>query len=262
MQQSFETLYTEQGLLRAKQEDLKREISIRSTAFRQEEMCSKRLLDKELIKSLMLGFERECLEALLNGDQLWVIEHQARYIIDVRQAKSAAIERRGQNAWMNQEMQRLAGEIQSLEGLNEHSHAFGLVGVSERDIQTAIAHNDVLIEAAKKNVKAFPQHSKKVLRHLDQNAQASRERFTRQIDDTARTCAELLGCVVGLRNRLREMHSPAVANELVVWAEASGRAARNKATWDLQHPICPLDLMMLEGLRLRRTEIEEQKTKK
>ena len=239
-----EALHRELALYRGLEETLRQSLKVRSAALKQEEAAIRKELDSLLIKNEMLQCEHTCLQAILRDDKVWVVRHQAWYMSAAKASKSAALERMGQNTWMVSELARLQTEIDALEPNYNKYRWQGMAASSATQTQ-------VVREASAR----FASHSERVLACLEANAEAGREKYTRAIEQAGRSVSTLRGGIVAMRNYLREIHPAAVANELIVWAEAGGRIARNKARWDFQHPICPLDLVMLEGLRLRLAEL-------
>jgi hypothetical protein len=227
---------------RGLEESLRQQIKVRSAALKQEEATIRKALDALLIKNEMLQCEYTCLEAILRDDRVWVIHYQAWYISAVKASKTAALERMGQNLWMVQESARLQAEINVRGRVDD-----GACGKEA---------GDASVQAVREASARFASHSEHVLQCLEANAESGRVKYARAMEQAGKTVSTLRGGIVAMRNYLREIHPAEVANELIVWAEAGGRIARNKARWDFQHPICPLDVVMLEGLRLRLAELE------
>ena len=245
----FEALRCEIAQNRMLEEGLRQQISARSAALKQEEVVIRKQLDGLLIKSEMLRCEHSSLEAILRDDRVWVVHQQAWYISAVKASKSAALERMDQNVWMASETARLQTEIDASE--RDDRWRAGEV-LDAGDDEAALAWTQVVREANGR----FASHSEHILQCLETNAQIGREQYTRATEQAGKDVTALRGGIVAMRNYLREVHHQAsVANELIVWAETGGRVARSKARWDFQHPICPLDLVILEGLRLRLADL-------
>ena len=251
---AYDGLHTELKRYRQLEEGLRQQIAVRSAALKLEETSIRKELDGMLIKQEMLQCEHTCLEAILRTDRVWVINYQAWYIFAVKTSRAASMERMGQNAWVTQEIVRLQAEVDSLERAGDQWCDEQKKKLTDEDL-SAIQMNLDRIETVRKASDRYALHSENVLKNLETNAQIGRERYNRSMDQVGKAVVALRGGIVAMRNYLREVHQAAVANEFIVWAEAVGRIARNKARWDFQNPLCPLDLVILEGLRLRLADL-------
>ena len=251
--QALEVLNCELVQYRQLEEELQHQISVRSAALKQEEALIRKELDGVLIRHEMLQCEHSSLDAILRGDRVWVIRYQSWYMSAVLTSKSAAMERMGQNAWITQEITRLQAEIHCLEADRaQQQHSDSTRCDVAIDSPSLLLQRAQLVREAKDR---FAAHSERVLGSLEINAQAGRERHGRVLQQMNEAVLVLRGEIVAMRNFLREMYPPDVANELITWAEAGGRIARSKARWDFQHLLCPLDLVILEGLRLQLADL-------
>jgi hypothetical protein len=247
-EQALATLTHELAQYSKLEDELRQNISTRSVALKQEELSIRSELDGVLVRQEMCQCEHACLEALLRDDKVWVIHHQAWYVAAAKASRSAAMERMDQNVWMTQEINRLQVEIEALERCDGSRNE----GHGEAESPPLLLERARCVREARAG---FAMHSERILASLEANAQEGRERYGRAMRQANEAIRLLHAGIVQMRNFLREIHLPDVANELIVWAEAGGRIARNKARWDFQHLLCPLDLVILEGLRLRLAEL-------
>jgi hypothetical protein len=242
LQSSCEALQHELVQYRLIEDELRQQIYVRSAALKQEEASIRKQLDAVLIKHEGLHCEHVCLEAILRDDKPWVVDYQAWYVSAVKASRSASMERMSQNVWLANETERLQSEIDAL----ERDNGWHAQGASNGNVDAQVVR-----EASGR----FASRSERTLQCLETNAQVGRERYSRAMEKVGKDITTLRGGIVAMRNYLREVYPAEAANELIVWAESGGRIARGKARWDFQNPICPLDLVMLEGLRLRLAEL-------
>lgn len=250
---SFEALRYEQLRLDRSEAELNEKLRLRGALLKREEVANRRQLTNLIIRVQMLQCENICLGFLLRGDRdnMKLIEHN--YQLAISDSKRAANERKEYNAFVAQEIQRLSKLCQS-DPSSPPSNTFP-VFTSEAEKMDAVVHNYSQLTIVRTAADESTARHAEALRRLEDSARDGREKHMAAATELSRACYDLKGQIVTQRVELRQLYTPDHANGLVCWAESMGRTARAKARWDFMHPVCMLDVVMLEGLRLR---VEEE----
>ena len=243
---SFEALRCERLRLERSDAELNEKLRLRGVLLKREEVANRRQFATLLSRVHMLQCESECLEVLLKDDRAEAARMDARFETAVAESRRAANERKEFNG-------RLAAAIRSVSFQarqpDEDSPAFPLY-TSDADKMDVIVRNYsemVLVRAA---VESSPTRHAEALHRLEESAREERERHMAAATDLSRTMFNLKAQIVEQRQRLRQIYAPDDAHRLVCWAESVSKKARSKVRWDLMHPVCMLEVVMLEGLKL------------
>jgi 23S rRNA G2069 N7-methylase RlmK/C1962 C5-methylase RlmI len=241
---SFEALRCERLRLERSDADLNEKLRLRGVLLKREEVSNRKQLATLLARVHMLQCESECLEVLLRDDRAEAARMDARIETAVSESRRAANDRKEFNG-------RLAAAIRnfSLQAGQPDSRAFPLF-TSEADKLDAIVQNYAELVVVRAAVESSPTRHAEALRRLEESAREGRERHMAEATDLSRTAHDLKAHIAEQRLRLRHLYAPDDAHCLMCWAESVGKKARCRVRWDLMHPVCMLEVVMLEGLRL------------
>ena len=243
---SFEALRCEKLRLDRSEAELDQTLRLRGVLLKREEVSNQRQLTGLLVRVQMLQCESACLAALVgeNREEPVLIERQ--YDLAIREARRAANDRKEYN-------ERLAAEIRRLSPVSCESHHQPVFSVcmSEEEKLDAIIYNTNQLTLVRAAVESSPVRLRSALLRLEESARDGREKHMAAATDLSRTCSDLKALIVDQRLELRQRWCPEDAHRLVCWAEAVSKKARAKARLEYMHPVCMLDVVMLEGLRLK-----------
>jgi hypothetical protein len=241
---SFEALRCERLLLERSESELNEKLRVRGVLLKREEVSNRRQLASLLARVHMLKCESECLEVLLRDDRAEAAQMDARIETAVSESRRAANDRKEFNGRLDAAIRNF-----SLQAGRPDSLAFPLF-TSEADKLNAIVLNYAELALVRAAVESSSTRHAEALLRLEESAREGRERHMTEATDLSRTLYDLKAHILEQRLMLRRLWVPDDAHRLMGWAESVSKKARSRVRWDLMHPVCMLEVVMLEGLRL------------
>jgi hypothetical protein len=256
---SFEALRHEKLRLDRSEAELNDKLRLRGVLLKLEEVANRRQLTNLLVRVQMLQCESTCLGVLVKDDREEIALTEKRYASAMVESRRAANDRKEYNTYLACEIRRLSGACRLDESARAQSLCTFPVFMSDAEKFDAVVQNYAELALVRTAVESSTARHEEMLRRLEDTARDGREKHMAAATDLSRTCCDLKAHIIKQRLELRQLYSPEDASRLICWAETVSSNARAKARWDFMHPVCMLDVVMLEGLRLRVLEEEEER---
>jgi hypothetical protein len=249
---SFEALRHEKLRLSRSDVELSEKMRLRGALLKREEVANRRQLTSLLVRVQMLQCESVCLGGVVSNNGGEVVRIEKRYETAMGESRRAANERKVYNGLIAAEILHLSQMCRLAD--ESAPQSFSLL-MNDTDKFDAVVQNYSQLALVRTAVESTATRHEEALRRLDDSAREGRDKHMAAATELSRTCFNLKMRIIDQRLELRQHFPPEDAGRLICWAESVSRTARAKARWDFMHPVCMLDVVMLEGLRLRVVEL-------